>query len=166
MGNDRPQGEPRSGTPVAHADATYITYWFKRPIEESADMRDVLDHEKPKYTMDQLLAEEAIAAVAVARGQTTAFPLMLAMPEFQSGMSAERSAFRASRISSWPPETFNLTVVIDDLTKILRIMSEAGWYVKDVTRDRKVDGVFVTYTFTKRNKSEQKLWPKFPHIAG
>ena len=41
--------EPRSGTPGLNDAATYITYWFKRPIE---------DDTKPRYTMDQLLAEE------------------------------------------------------------------------------------------------------------
>ena len=152
--------EPRSGTPGLNDAAIYITYWFKRPIEESVDMRDVLDHGKPKYTMDQLLAEEAIAAVAVARGQTTTLAIPPESnawgdtPEFQ-----EWDERRAKCVPSKPnfvlaPETFNLTVVIDDQTKILRIMSEAGWYVKDVSKDRKVDGAFVTYMFTKRQKKE------------
>ncbi len=120
--------EPRSGTPGLNDAATYITYWFKRPIEESVDMRDVLDHGKPKYTMDQLLAEEAIAAVAVARGQTTT----LAMVD---------------------DPVLYLIVRMEDQNRILSIMSRAGYYIKDVTTDRKVDGAYVTYTFTQRKKT-------------
>jgi hypothetical protein len=52
------------------------------------------------------------------------------------------------------PETECLTVLIDDQNKMLRIMSNAGYYIKDVARDRTVDGAFVTYTFTKRVKKE------------
>jgi len=51
-----------------------------------------------------------------------------------------------------PPEVelLHIDVKIKDENKILYIMSEAGWYVKDVNRDRKVDGGFVFITFTKR----------------
>ena len=149
--------EPRSGTPGLNDAAIYITYWFKRPIEESVDMRDVLDHEKPKYTMDQLLAEEA---VAVARGQTTTLVIPPDSnawgdtPEFQ-----EWDERRAKCVPSKPnfvmvdDPVLYLIVRMEDQNRILSIMSRAGYYIKDVTTDRKVDGAYVTYTFTQRKKT-------------
>ena len=33
--------EPRSGTPGLNDAATYITYWFKRPIEENGPFLEI-----------------------------------------------------------------------------------------------------------------------------
>ena len=46
-----------------------------------------------------------------------------------------------------------LIVRMEDQNRILSIMSRAGYYIKDVTTDRKVDGAYVTYTFTQRKKT-------------
>ena len=137
--------EPRSGTTGQNDYATYITYWFKRPIA--------------KYTMDQLLVEEEESeffkrmAHAMETRRTTV-PVKPA-PDSNAWGDGPFASSKPNFVLADPtPETLNLTVVIDDQTKILRIMSEAGWYVKDVSKDRKVDGAFVTYMFTKRQKKE------------
>ena len=46
-----------------------------------------------------------------------------------------------------------LIVRMEDQNRILSIMSRAGYYIKDVNTDRKVDGAYVTYTFTQRKKT-------------
>ena len=141
--------EPRSGTAGQNDYATYITYWFKRPIA--------------KYTMDQLLVEEEESEFfkRMAHAMETRRTTVPVKPAPDSNAWGDTPEFReweerrAKCVPSKPnfvlaPETFNLTVLIDDQTKMLRIMSEAGWYIKDVSKDRKVDGAFVTYVFTKR----------------
>ena len=100
--------EPRSGTPGLNDAATYITYWFKRPIEENGLVLGIklseTQHVKPNFVMvdDPVLY---------------------------------------------------LIVRMEDQNRILSIMSRAGYYIKDLTTDRKVDGAYVTYTFTSRKKT-------------
>ena len=48
--------EPRSGMPELNDAATYITYWFKRPIEENGLVLEELDSlrqhvSKPNFVM-------------------------------------------------------------------------------------------------------------------
>jgi hypothetical protein len=47
-------------------------------------------------------------------------------------------------------QLLHLIVRVEDQYRVLSLMSKAGWYIKDVTKDRKVDGAYVTYVFTKR----------------
>ena len=50
-----------------------------------------------------------------------------------------------------------LIVRMEDQNRILSIMSRAGYYIKDVNTDRKVDGAYVTYTFTSKEKNMMEL---------
>ncbi len=129
--------EPRSGTPGLNDAATYITYWFKRPMVDVVQLggpmvlaphSNAWGDERPKEIDYEADDREYIRQHETRRTSKPNFVLA--------------------------PATFNLTVLIDDQNKMLRIMSEAGWYIKDVSKDRKVDGAFVTYMFTKRQKKE------------
>ena len=120
-----------------------MVHYFKRPIEET-----------------QLLAEKEAIERAKRRNRDQAIPdsnVWGDTPKFKEWEERRSCSEHTSNfVLVDPPETLDLTVVIDNQTKILRIMSEAGWYIKDVAKDRKVDGAFVAYTFTKR-REEKKL---------
>ena len=152
--------EPRSGTPGLNDAATYITYWFKRPIE---------DDTKPRYTMDQLLAEEESEffqrmAHAMKTRRTTV-PVKPAPDSNAWGDERQQARKPNFVLADSKPEILNLTVLIDDQNRMLSLMSNAGWYIKDVTKDRKVDGAFVTYMFTKREKEVAEKIKEYNKIA-
>ena len=102
--------EPRSGTPGLNDAATYITYWFKRPIEENG----------------------LVLGIRLSETQHVSKPNFVMVDD----------------------PVLYLIVRMEDQNRILSIMSRAGYYIKDVNTDRKVDGAFVTYTFTQRKKND------------
>ena len=128
--------EPREGTPGLNDAATYITYWFMRPIDESVrviedwikDLKEKKKQEKPLEPAPVLLGDAY----------------------------GDSDRLRRELTKEDNPEILYLTVRMDDQIKVLAIMSNAGWYIKDVSKDRKVDGAFVTYTFTKRNDPKNR----------